>query len=701
MLLSNCASHSQEVHHININYPEVRKDNTVIDDYFGTKVADPYRWLEDDNSEETAQWVEAQNNTTFSYLAQIPFRNDIRERLEKLYNYERYSTPFREGKYLFYFKNDGKQDQAVLYYQEGLDGEPKVLLDPNALSEDGTVAINSTEVSEDGKYLAYSIARSGSDWNEIYVRDIETGKDLDDKVEWMKFSGISWYKDGFYYSRYDAPKDGHAYSGKNEFHKAYYHKLGTPQSQDKVVYQDTKNPQRTFYADVTKTDKSLIIYESKSTSGNAFYFKDLSQPQSEFKLIAPGFDYDYRIEDYINGFLIILTTDGAPNQRLVLIDPKNPAKENWKEIVKEGKSVIKDISLSGGKIIAHYIKDASSLVAIYDMEGTLEKKMELPGMGTVGAIKGKLNDNTVFYSYASFTNPGTVYKYDVNTNTSEVFKKSDVAFDIDNYETKQVFYTSKDGTKIPMFITSRKGIKLDSTNPTLLYAYGGFNISILPQFKPDVLFLLENGGIFAQANIRGGGEYGETWHEAGTKLKKQNVFDDFIAAAEYLIDNKYTSSAKLAVTGRSNGGLLIGACLTQRPDLFKVALPAVGVLDMLRFHKFTIGWAWTDDYGSSDDETQFKALYKYSPLHNVKEGVEYPATLVTTADHDDRVVPAHSFKFISTLQEKHKGDNPVLIRIDVKAGHGAGKPISKVMDEQADIWAFTFQNWGIKPNFDK
>lgn len=703
LLLSNCTTNSQETdkqHQPSVTYPQVRKDTTVIDDYFGTKVADPYRWLEDDNSEETAQWVEAQNKTTFDYLYQIPYRNQIRERLEKLYDYERYSTPFREGKYLFFFKNDGKQNQAVLYYQEGIDGTPKVLLDPNTLSADGTVAVGNTSVSDDGKYLAYSISRSGSDWNEIYVRDIKTGKDLDDKVEWVKFSGINWYNDGFYYSRYDAPKDDHAYSSKNEFHRAYYHKLGTPQSQDRLVHEDLKNPQRTFNVGVTETDKALILYESKSTSGNAIYFKDINKPESKFQLIAPGFDYDYYVLDYLNGQLLVVTNDGAPNKRLVMIDPKNPKKDQWKDIIPEGKSVIDDINLCGNKIIAHYLKDAASLVAIYSTDGKLEKKLELPGMGTVGAIKGKLNDNTVFYSFASFTNPGTIYKYDVSTNTSEVFKKSNVAFNTEEYETKQVFYTSKDGTKIPMFITSKKGLKLDGNNPTLLYGYGGFNISIQPQFKPDVLFLLENGGIFAQANIRGGGEYGEDWHKAGTKLQKQNVFDDFIAAAEYLIDNKYTSSGKLAVSGRSNGGLLIGACLTQRPDLFKVALPAVGVLDMLRFHKFTIGWAWTDDYGSSDDEAEFKALYKYSPLHNVKAGTEYPATLVTTADHDDRVVPAHSFKFISTLQEKHAGSNPVLIRVDVKAGHGAGKPISKVMDEQADIWAFTFYNWGVEPKFE-
>lgn len=701
ILLSDCATHSQEVETIKITYPEVRKDETVVDDYFGTKVADPYRWLEDDNSEETAKWVETQNQATFSYLEQIPYRKNIRQRLEKLYNYERYSTPFSEGKYLFYFKNDGKQNQAVLYYQEGIDGIPKVLLDPNTLSEDGTVAVGTTKISDDGKYLAYSISRSGSDWNEIYVREIETGKDLKDKIEWVKFSGINWLNDGFYYSRYDAPDDDHAYSDKNEFHKVYYHKLGTSQAEDKLVHHDEKEPQRTFNVGVTETDKALILYESKSTSGNAIYFKDANKPETKFQLIAPGFDHDYWVIDYINGYLMVLTNDGAPNQRLVLIDPENPQKENWYDLIHEGKSVLESVSLCGGKIIAKYLKDASSLLAVYSLEeGNLEKKIELPGVGTVGDINGKIEDKTAFYSFKSFTNPGTIYKYDINTNTSEVFKKSDVNFSIDEYETTQVFYTSKDGTKIPMFITAKKGLELNGNNPTLLYGYGGFNISILPQFKPDVLFLLENGGIFAQANIRGGGEYGETWHKAGTKLQKQNVFDDFIAAAEYLIDNKYTSSQKLAVNGRSNGGLLIGACMTQRPDLFKVALPAVGVMDMLRFHKFTIGWAWTDDYGSSDNEDEFKALHKYSPLHNIKEGVSYPATLVTTADHDDRVVPAHSFKFISTLQEKHQGDNPVLIRIDVKAGHGAGKPITKIMDEQADIWAFTFYNWGITPKFE-
>ncbi len=699
-LLSHCTTHSQELETIEVEYPEVRKDETVIDNYFGTKVADPFRWLEDDNSKETEEWVTEQNKATFSYLEKIPFRNNIRKRLDELYNYERYSTPFAESDYLFYFKNDGKQNQAVMYYQEGLDGEPKVLLDPNALSEDGTVAVNSTKISEDGRYLAYSISRSGSDWNEIYVREIETGKDLNDKIEWVKFSGINWLDDGFYYSRYDAPDDNHTYSSKNEFHKVYYHKLGTTQAQDRLVHHDAENPQRTFNINVTETDKALILSESKSTSGNAIYFKDVNKPDSKFKLLAPGFDYEYWVIDYINGTLFVLTNDGAPNQRLVMIDPKNPQKENWEDLIPEGKSVLEDVSFCGGKIIAKYLKDASSLLALYSMEGRLEKKIQLPGMGTVGSINGKLEDNAAFYSFVSFTNPGTVYQYNVDSNTSEVFKKSNVNFNINEYETQQVFYTSKDGTKIPMFITAKKGLKLTGDNPTLLYGYGGFNISILPKFKPDVLFLLENGGVFAQANIRGGGEYGETWHKAGTKLQKQNVFDDFIAAAEYLINNKYTSSSKLAVNGRSNGGLLIGACMTQRPDLFKVALPAVGVMDMLRFHKFTIGWAWTDDYGSSDNEDEFKALHKYSPLHNLKQGVSYPATLVTTADHDDRVVPAHSFKFISTLQEKHVGTNPVLIRIDVKAGHGAGKPISKIMDEQADIWAFTFYNWGLTPKFE-
>lgn len=695
MLQTSCTEKQKET----MQYPETRKDTSVVDDYFGVEVADPYRWLEDDNSEETAQWVEAQNKVTFDYLNKIPYRSNIRERLEKLYNYERYSTPYREGKYYFFYKNDGIQNQSVLYVQEGLDGEPKVLLDPNKLSEDGTVAVGATQVSNDGKYLAYSIARSGSDWNEIYVRDIETGNDLDDKIEWVKFSGMNWYKDGFYYSRYDEPVEGDEYSGKNEFHKAYYHKLGTPQSEDVLVYEDQENPQRTFNVGVTETDKALILYESKSTSGNAIYFKDPLQPESQFKLIAPGFDYDYWVVDHIDGKLLIVTNDNAPNKRLIQVDPKNPDQSGWKDIIPESKAVMEDVILCNGKIVVKYMEDACNNIVFYSFDGQREGQLELPGKGTVGAFKGKPEDDIAFYSFTSFTNPSTIYKYDLNDNSSSVYKKSQVDFNIEDYETTQVFYESKDGTKVPMFITHKKGLSLDGEHPTLLYGYGGFNISILPAFKPDVLFLLENGGVYAQANIRGGGEYGEEWHKAGTKLQKQNVFNDFIAAAEYLISNKYTSSGKLAISGRSNGGLLIGACLTQRPDLYKVALPAVGVLDMLRFHKFTIGWAWTDDYGSSEDEAQFEALYKYSPLHNVKEGVEYPATLVTTADHDDRVVPAHSFKFISALQEKHKGENPVLIRVDVKAGHGAGKPISKVIDEQADIWAFTFYNFGVEPKF--
>lgn len=691
MLQTSCTENSK--------YPETRKDLSVVDDYFGVEVADPYRWLEDDNSEETEEWVKAQNKVTFDYLKQIPYRDKIRDYIEKRYNYARYSTPSRKGNYYFFSKNDGIQNQSVLYYQEKLYGEPKVLLDPNKLSQDGTVALGGTKVSDDSKYLAYSISSSGSDWNEIHVRDIETGEDLEDKIEWVKFSGIYWYGDGFYYSRFDAPEEGEEYSGKNEYHKVYYHRLGTAQSEDVLVHEDKENPLRTFNTGVTETTKSLILYESESTSGNAIYYKDPASPESEFKLIAPGFDYDYWVIDHIDGKLLILTNDNAPNKRLVAVDPKAPEKVNWLDIIPESEAVLESVSICGGKLVAQYLQDAYNSVSVFSFNGELEREIELPGKGTVGAFNGKLEDDIAFYSYTSFTSPTTIYTYDLNTGVSVVFNASESDFNAEDYETKQVFYESKDGTKVPMFITHKKGLELDGNRPTLLYGYGGFDISILPAFKPDVLFLLENDGVFAQANIRGGGEYGEEWHKAGTKLQKQNVFDDFIAAAEYLVESKYTSPEKLAIQGRSNGGLLVGACLTQRPDLFKVALPAVGVMDMLRFHKFTIGWAWTIDYGSSENEEEFKALYKYSPLHNIKEGVEYPATLVTTADHDDRVVPAHSFKFISTLQEKHKGENPVLIRIDVKAGHGAGKPISKVIDEQADIWAFVFHNFGIEPKF--
>ncbi len=676
-------------------YP-VTKTVEQTDNYFGTVVSDPYRWLENDTSVETAEWVKAQNALTFSYLGEISFRNKIKERLGKLWNYERYSAPFKKGEKYFFYKNDGMQNQSVLYMQDGLEGEPKVVLDPNKLSADGTTSLAAIGISPDAKYLGYAVSRGGSDWNEIYVMNIETGETLKDKLEWVKFSGISWHKEGFYYSRYEAPKGGEL-SAKNEYHKLYYHRLGEEQSKDELVLEDNENPKINFYSDVNEEQTMLVVYESESTYGNAIHFRDLRKSASGFKTIVPDFSHSNSVEEFVDGKLIMMTDNGAPNKRVVVIDPDKPDDKDWQTLIPEKEYVMEGITLAGGKIVARYLKDAASKVIVYSMDGKEEKEISLPAMGSVASFDGKTKDTIAFYTFSSFLYPVAIYKYDFTTGESSVFKKPNIDFDASQYETKQVFYNSNDGTKVPMFLTYKKGLTLDGNNPTLLFGYGGFNISKNPDFKPDRLVLLENGGVFAMANIRGGSEYGETWHEAGTKLKKQNVFDDFIAAAEYLVKEKYTSSSKLAIEGRSNGGLLIGACITQRPELFKVALPTVGVMDMLRYHKFTIGWAWTSDYGSSEDSVEFAALYKYSPLHNIKAGVEYPATLVLTADHDDRVVPAHSFKFISTLQEKHKGSNPVLIRIDVMAGHGAGKPVSKLVEEQADIWSFTFKNLGVDP----
>ena len=677
-----------------ILYP-VTKKSDQSDDYFGTKVADPYRWLEDDNSTETAEWVKAQNAVTFNYLAQIPFRDKIKNRLTEVWNYEKYSTPFKKGNYYYFYKNDGIQNQSVLYIQDSLNGEPRMFLDPNQLSEDGTTALTDFTVSNDAKYAAYGIAKAGSDWKEFFVMDIKTGNKLDDHLEWIKFSGVSWKGDGFYYSRFDAPEEGKALSKKNEYSKVYYHKLGTAQKEDVLIHQDKANPLRMFSAEVTEDEKFIVLSESESTSGNSLAFKEAGNKSGNFIKIADGFEYDYSVIDNIGAGLLVLTNDNAPKYRLIMVDTKNPGKENWKNIIPEKEEVLESVSLCKGKIVAVSMKDVTSRLSVYSITGELEKEITLPGLGKVNSFSGDKKESIAFYSFSTFTAPTIIYKYNIESNASEVYKKPNINFNSGELETKQVFYSSKDGTKIPMFITHKKGVKLDGTNPTMLYGYGGFNISITPVFGAERSVFLENGGIYAVANLRGGGEYGKEWHKAGTQLQKQNVFDDFIAAAEYLIKEKYTSSEKLAVMGGSNGGLLVGAIMTQRPELFKVALPVVGVLDMLRYHKFTIGYAWATDYGSSDEEMHFKNLIKYSPLHNVKETVEYPATLVMTGDHDDRVVPAHSFKFISTLQEKYKGQNPVLIRIDVNAGHGAGKPTSKQIEESADKWAFVFYNLGM------
>ncbi len=684
---------------IPVSYPETEKLNHH-DDYHGTDVLDAYRWLEDDESAETSAWVESQNKVTFGYLDQIPFREKFRQRMEDLWNYPKYSSPFKRGDNYYFYKNNGLQNQSVLYTMKELDGDPVEFLDPNKFSEDGTASLTTFSVSKDGKWAAYGVSEGGSDWNEYRVRNVETGEDTEDVLKWIKFSGAAWYGNGFYYGRFAEPTEGSELSSQNENKQIYYHVLGTEQSEDKLIYQEKDHPRRGIYAGTSEDERFLMIYLSEgATSDNALKVKDLTQPGSDFIPIISEFNHSYDFVDNIGSNLLILTNDDAPRKKLISIDFENPGRENWKEIIPQQEEVLNNVSYVGGKLFATFLKDASSKVYIYDVEGNKLGEVELPGIGTVGGVSGKKDDRQGFYVFTSFTYPSTIYRYDIEQDKSELFRKSEIDFDIENYETKQVFYSSKDGTKIPMFITHKKGLKYDGTNPCLLYGYGGFNINILPSFSVTTLPLLEQGGIYAVANLRGGGEYGEDWHKAGMLEKKQNVFDDFISAAEYLIAEKYTSKEKLGIYGRSNGGLLVGAVMTQRPDLFQVAIPAVGVMDMLRYHKFTIGHAWAVEYGSSDEQEQFANLYAYSPLHNLKKGIDYPATMVTTADHDDRVVPAHSFKFAARLQEVHTGEDPVLIRIDTKAGHGAGKPTSKIIEEYADMWTFLFYNTNSPVNY--
>ncbi|MBL1144598.1 MAG: S9 family peptidase [Bacteroidetes bacterium] len=681
-------------------YPDVRKDS-VVDDYFGTKISDPYRWLENDTSAETEAWVKAENEVTFDYLAQIPYRKDIAKRLTELWDYEKVGTPFKHGDYYFMYKNDGIQNQSVLYYQQGLDGEQSVLLDPNTLSEDGTASINGMGFSKDGKMMAYGISRAGSDWVEINVLDLATKEKLSDVINYVKFSGISWRGNGFYYSAYEPPKEGSDYSGKNEFHTVYYHTIGTKQSDDKLVYRDDKNPQRNAGAGVTEDENFLIITTSESTNGNSLALQDVKKGGPLVKLVENYETDNYIIDHLGEGKFLVFTNYNAPNNAIMMVDINKPKQEQWTAFIPEKEYVLSGASIIGDKIIATYMKNVQSKIEVYDLAGKYLYDIELPGIG-IASLNGDKDENTAFYSFTSYTIPTTIYKYDVANNTSEVYFKPETKFNSDEYETKQVFVTSKDGEQVPMFITHKKGLQLDGTNPTFLYGYGGFNISITPRFSVVNTVFLEQGGIYAVVNLRGGSEFGEDWHKAGWRMNKQNVFNDFIAAAEYMIANKYTSSEKLAIHGRSNGGLLAGAVMTQRPDLMKVSIPGVGVLDMLRYHKFTIGWAWAGEYGDSEEsEESFKNLLSYSPLHNVKEGVEYPATMVVTADHDDRVVPAHSFKFISELQAKHTGDNPVLIRVDVNAGHGAGKPTEKVIEEWADVWSFVLWNTKAEVSFEK
>ncbi len=677
-----------------LNYPVTTK-GTQVDDYHGVQVADPYRWLEDDNSAETAAWVKAENKVTSAYLKRIPARKKINKRLTKLWNYEKYGLPYKKGDRYFYSKNNGLQNHYVLYTMKSLDDKPRVLLDPNKLSSDGTVAVSGQALSEDGSLLAYAISESGSDWKTWHVRNVETGNDLDDEVEWSKFSGASWTHDnsGFFYSRYDAPEEGAELKGQNYFHKLYFHKLGTKQLEDVLVYDRPDQKEWGFGGDVTEDGHYLIVSVWKGTARkNLVFFKNLASPDSPFVELISVFENQYGFVGNDGPVFFFQTDNEAPLSRLIAIDIRNPSKYNWKEIVPESKDTLRGVSLVNNMFVASYLHDAQTKIRIFGMDGSHVRDVKLPGIGSARGFGGKKTDTETFYSFTGFTTPGAVYKYDLATGTSTLFRKPKVDFDATEYETKQIFYNSKDGTRIPMFITHKKGLKLDGNNPTLLYGYGGFNIPLTPSFSVGNLVWMEMGGVYAMPNLRGGGEYGKAWHEGGMKLTKQNSFDDFIAAAEWLIENNYTNSSKLAIRGRSNGGLLVGACMTQRPDLFAVALPGVGVLDMLRFNKFTIGWAWESDYGSPQDPAEFKALYGYSPLHNLKKGTAYPATLINTADHDDRVFPAHSFKFAAALQAAHTGDNPVLIRIETKAGHGAGKPTAKRIEEIADEWAFVVKN---------
>ncbi|MGD1842985.1 MAG: prolyl oligopeptidase family protein [Thermonemataceae bacterium] len=677
----------------NIDYPVTAKV-AQVDDYHGTEVADPYRWLEVSDSSAVRDWIEAQNTVTFDYLAQIPYREALNKRLTTLWNYPKQGIPYVTEKYHIYTKNDGLQNQSIYYIKEGEEGKEEVLIDPNQLSKEGTVAVSGWSVSDDEKYFGYAISEGGSDWQRIQVMDLATKKLVGDPIEWVKFSGISWYKDGFFYGRYDQPEKGKELESKNEFHKIYYHKIGTSQSEDALIHEDKETPLQSFYVSVEEKEDILYIYLPDGTGGNALYFKDLAT-EGDLQPIIATKEAENGIITTVNRKVYIITNHKAPKRRLVEVDLANPTPDNWKDIIPEGQYPLSGVSYAGGRFFVTFMKDASHLVSTYDITGKKLNDIQLPTLGTVGGFGGDEDAKETYYYFTSFLYPPTIYKYDIATNTSTEYFKPNIDFSTDGYETKEVFYPSKDGTKVHMFITHKKGLKLDGSNPTYLYGYGGFNISINPSFDTRVLPFLEQGGIYAVANLRGGSEYGEEWHKDGMLENKQNVFDDFIGAAEYLIKEKYTSKEKLSIAGRSNGGLLVGACMTQRPDLFAVALPGVGVLDMLRFHKFTIGWAWVNEYGSSDDKAQFNYLKKYSPLHNVTEA-DYPATLVYTADHDDRVVPAHSFKFIATLQEKHTGKTPVLIRIDVDAGHGAGKPISKQIAEWADIWAFTLYNLGIE-----
>lgn len=702
LLVMAACTNSKKFPQIPVEYPETAK-KVVVDDYFGTKVEDPYRWLEDDMSEETADWVTRQNKATFGYLDQIPFKNTVRERLDELSNYERYSLPFKKNDKYYYYKNSGLQNHSVLYVANNKEEEGEVFLDPNSFSEDGTTSLSGLSFSEDANLVAYSISEGGSDWRKIIVMDVESRKIVEDTLLDVKFSGINWNgNDGFFYSSYDKPKKGSALSGINMNHKVYYHKIGTPQSSDKLIFGGEKVARRYIGGFKFKESDYLFMSAAIGTSGNELYVRKGVLGKGEFTRIIDNFDNDHNVVYTKEDVFYIATNLGAPNKRIVKVDANNPMPENWTDLIPEREEVIESVTVAGGNIFVQYLQDASSAVYQFDFEGNEIRKVELPGIGSAYGFSGEKEDKEVFFGFTSFTTPTSMFTYQIESGEAELYRAPKLEVNFNQFETKQVFYTSKDGTKVPMFIVYKKGIKLDGSNPTMLYGYGGFNVSLTPSFSLRWLSWLDMGGVFALANLRGGGEYGEKWHKAGTKLQKQNVFDDFIAAAEYLQKEGYTSPEKLAIKGGSNGGLLVGAVANQRPDLIGVALPAVGVMDMLRYHKFTAGAGWISDYGCADSsKAMFEYLKAYSPVHTVKENTAYPATLVATADHDDRVVPAHSFKYIAHVQDKHVGEAPVLIRIDVKAGHGAGKSTTMFLDELADEYSFAFYNMNTAPAYYK
>ncbi len=687
-------SRSSDSEQTRMNYPETRKDS-VVDDYFGTAVADPYRWLEQDTASETEAWVQAQNEVTFSYLDQIPFRDQLRERLEEVYNYEKVSAPYKAGEYYFFYKNDGLQNQAVIYRQEGLHGELEVFLDPNAMSESGTVSVNLIGVSRDDQYIAYSVAESGSDWQKIFVKEVATGKQLDDVISWVKFSGASWHGEGFFYTRFPEPQAGTELSAASNRNMIFYHRLGTDQAEDELIYEDPKTENQYFRAGVTEDEQYLVLYRSEgATVSNEIYLMDLENRAAGFEPMYTGFDAAYLIVDHREGTFWVKTNKDAPTYRLCTTTLADPA--DLTDILPARDEVLEGVSKAGSQLFAQYMVDATNRMYRLNYDGSNLTEIQLPGLGTTGIVGGRKDVEQIFYLFTGFTQPSTIYRYELATGESRVFSQPTISFDPAEFETRQAFFTSKDGTKVPMFIVHKKGLEMDGKRPTYLYGYGGFNVSLTPFFSSLRIPLLEHDAVYVITNLRGGGEYGEEWHQAGMLEKKQNVFDDFMAAAEYLIESGVTSPEYLACAGGSNGGLLVGAVINQRPDLFRVAFPAVGVMDMLRYHQFTVGWGWVPEYGQADrSKEEFDFLYAYSPLHNIRSEVEYPSVMVTTADHDDRVVPAHSFKYIATLQEKHTGTNPTLIRIETNAGHGAGKPTGKILDEYADEWAFFFWEMGV------